>query len=282
MPMTMIIRLFFLGRFIMQVNPMNSEEFEVNGRIFIRSTYLDISVLIDKETGYYYAQKICDDNGKRMEHLLDNNDYELMKQAVSATTGIPVVELEVTFDGMPNGYRSKWVHKLLVNYIAEWANKEYAVKIAMLLNLIDERLKLENRALQQEINSERRLVEQLQTDNGNLNRQVNELNLRIQNMENENAELKQDIDDLMNLNISSNQNVTLLRREVGYLSNDIHDMSTAISEVNERVGILSINNQKLNAVHDVFIIYFSESKPVDIDKRNDCADDEIWLGTFNG
>ena len=78
---------------------MNSEEFEVNGRIFIRSTYLDISVLIDKETGYYYAQKICDDNDKRLENLLQNNDYELMKQAVSATTGIPVVELEITFDG---------------------------------------------------------------------------------------------------------------------------------------------------------------------------------------
>ena len=35
----------------MQVNPMNSEEFEVNGRTIIRTTYLDISVLIDKETG---------------------------------------------------------------------------------------------------------------------------------------------------------------------------------------------------------------------------------------
>ena len=35
----------------MQVNPMNNEKFEVNGRIFTRSTYMDISVLIDKETG---------------------------------------------------------------------------------------------------------------------------------------------------------------------------------------------------------------------------------------
>ncbi len=59
-------------------------------------------------------------------------------------------------------------------------------------------------------------------------------------------------------------------------------MSTAISEVNERVGVLSINNQKLNTIHDVFIIYFSESKPVDMGKRNDCEDDEVWLGTYNG
>ena len=171
---------------------MNNEEFEVNGRTIICSTYLDISVLIDKETGYYYAQKICDDNNVRWRNLERLDDYELMKQAVSASAHIPAVELEITFPGMPNGYRSKWVHKLLVNYIAEWANKEYAVKISMLLNLIDERLKLENRTLQQEINSERRLVEQLQTDNGNLNRQVNELNLRIQTVETQNNQLLED------------------------------------------------------------------------------------------
>ncbi len=35
----------------MEANHMNNEEFDVNGRIFIRSTYMDISVLIDKETG---------------------------------------------------------------------------------------------------------------------------------------------------------------------------------------------------------------------------------------
>ena len=62
----------------------------------------------------------------------------------------------------------------------------------MLLNLIDERLKLENRTLQQEIDGERRLIEQLQTDNGNLNRQVNELNLRIQTVETQNNQLLED------------------------------------------------------------------------------------------
>ncbi len=159
----------------MQVNTMNNEEFEVNGRIFIRSTYLDISVLIDKETGYYYAQKICDDNNKVMRDLERNDDYELMKQAVASTAQIRTVELETTFPGMPNGYRSKWVHKLLVNYIAQWANKEYAVKITMLLNLIDERLKLENRTLQQEIDGEKHIIQQLRSENDNLTRALNEI-----------------------------------------------------------------------------------------------------------
>ena len=98
---------------------METKEIEVNFRVFVKTSYLDIEVLVDKETGYYYAQKICDDNSKRIENILQNNDYELMKQAVASTTGIPVVDLEITFPGMPNGYRSKWVHPLLVNYIAQ-------------------------------------------------------------------------------------------------------------------------------------------------------------------
>ncbi len=241
----------------MQVNPMNSEEFEVNGRIFIRSTYLDISVLIDKETGYYYAQKICDDNDKRLENLLQNNDYELMKQAVSATTGIPVVELEITFDGMPNGYRSKWVHKLLVNYIAQWANKEYAVKIAMLLNLIDERLKLENRTLQQEIDSERRLVEQLQTDNGNLNRQVNELQQQNQTIIAQNNQLLEDNRTTHHKLDQIGEQITGLTDLVG---NDLNELNLTTSTARYVYIILTRpalitemrNNGTIDASHSCF------------------------------
>ena len=212
---------------------MNSEEFEVNGRMFIRSTYLDISVLIDKETGYYYAQKICDDNDKRLENLLQNNDYELMKQAVASTTGIPVVELEITFPGMPVGYRSKWVHKLLVNYIAQWANKEYAVKIAMLLNLIDERIKIENRTLQQEINTERRLVEQLQTDNGNLNRQVNELQQQNQTIIAQNNQLLEDNRHTHQQLHQANHKLDSLGHQINGLTNSF---TSNFSEMNVTTG----------------------------------------------
>ena len=41
-----------------------------------------------------------------MRDLERNNDYELMKQAVASTAHIRTVELEITFPGMPNGYRS--------------------------------------------------------------------------------------------------------------------------------------------------------------------------------
>lgn len=220
----------------MEANPMNNEEFEVNGRIFIRSTYMDISVLIDKETGYYYAQKICDDNGKIMRDLERLDDYELMKQAVSATVHIPTVELEITFDRMPNGYRSKWVHKLLVNYIAQWANKEYAVKIAMLLNLIDERLKLENRTLQQEINSERRLVEQLQTDNGNLNRQVNELQQQNQTIIAQNNQLLERTTGLETQLTNANQQLDSINQQLDVANTKITRIGEHMTRFTDFIG----------------------------------------------
>lgn len=248
----------------MQVNPMNNEEFEVNGRIFIRSTYMDISVLIDKETGYYYAQKMCYDNGKRMKHLLENNDYELMKQAVSATVGIPALELEITFPGMPNGYRSKWVHKLLVNYIAQWANKEYAVKIAMLLNLIDERLKLENRTLQQEIDGEKHLVQQLRTEKDNLTRTLNEIRQQnnqlleeIQTVETQNNQLLEDNRITHNKLDQIGEQITGLTDLVGDELNEMNlTTSTAryIYMVISRPTLITEmrNNGTIDAAHSCF------------------------------
>ena len=193
---------------------MKTKEIEVNSRVFVKTSYLDIEVLVDKETGYYYAQKICDDNGKRLEHLLENNDYKLMKQAVTSTTGIPVVDLEITFPGMPVGYRSKCVHPLLVNYIAEWANKAYAVKVAQLMNVLTERLKLENRTLHDEIESEKRLVDDLKSDNDSLMKKVNQLHKDNELLHKDNEDLKAMIEDLTNMNIEAKQEVSLMRREL--------------------------------------------------------------------
>ncbi len=123
---------------------------------------------------------------------------------------------------------------------------------------------------------------QLEIENERLRGENTNLLTEIREVRRQNEQLQETIDELYNMNLGSTQDVSHLRRDVGYLTQDMHDVSNAIAEVNERVGILSINNQKLNTVHDVFIIYFSESKPSDIDKRNDCEDDEIWLSTYNG
>lgn len=66
--------------------------------------------------------------------------------------------LQPEFRGMPVGYRSDWTHPLLLYYVVEWADKTYAVKVSMLMRTLNEKLKLENRTLQEEIESNERLV----------------------------------------------------------------------------------------------------------------------------
>lgn len=53
-------------------NTIISKEFTVGGRIIVEDTFHDIAIWRDRETGYYYGQKICNDNDKRMEHLNEN------------------------------------------------------------------------------------------------------------------------------------------------------------------------------------------------------------------
>ena len=135
-----------------------------------------------------------------MEHLNENGDYNAYKMAISATTGIPVVELIRRFRGMPVGYRSDWIHPLLLNYVAEWADKTYAAKVSMLMLTLNEKLKLENRTLQEEIESNEHLVENLKSDNNNLNKQVNDLNLKVQEMNNKLDGQTQQLSDIKQQN----------------------------------------------------------------------------------
>ena len=130
------------------------KERKIGGRVIIETLYNDIIVYVDKETGYYSAAKICRDNGKKMKHLLENQDYSVYKQAISEAAGIPVTELEVVFEGMSGSYQGTWIHPLLVHTVCEWANKLYAVKVSMLMNEIAKQALIEKTTLQERIDRE--------------------------------------------------------------------------------------------------------------------------------
>ena len=57
----------------------NSEIINVNGRSFRRTTWNEIAVIQDVETGYFQASKICKDNGKKLKHWLENNQFQRLE-----------------------------------------------------------------------------------------------------------------------------------------------------------------------------------------------------------
>lgn len=138
------------------------KEREVGGRVIIETLYNGISAYIDKETGYYSAAKICKDTSRSMFHLRENQDYQLTKQAVSSSIGIPMDELELEFKGLPNEYCGTWVHPLLVHPVCEWADKKYAVQVSMLMIEKAKQAIIEKKTLEEQIEVERKRTQTMQ------------------------------------------------------------------------------------------------------------------------
>ena len=180
---------------------ISSNMIDYNEETFTRTDYNGISVLVDSN-GYYSASKICKDNKKRMNDWLRNDRTQALLEAYSRNLGISIgytdarfsaskdkldpeassSNLDKTGGSMDAGYpvsnlflmykrsggkghnelQGWWIHPKLVHHLAEWANLEYAIKVSEIMDLINERLHLLNRSLQEEIDSLKRENQTLQ------------------------------------------------------------------------------------------------------------------------
>ena len=144
-------------------SPIKHEKYVENDEEFDFTTYNDITVIIHVKSGYYNATKICKDNGKLFTNLNRNQGYQ---NKISRIEGViqkritydlcdfviynknPTFELREKFTGKVTG---TYVHPLLVNYVCMWANEEYALKVDMIMNIINKELHLRNMKLDEKI-----------------------------------------------------------------------------------------------------------------------------------
>lgn len=141
---------------------------------------------------------------------------------------------------MPNGYRSDWIHPLLLNYVAEWADKTYAANVSMLMLTLSEKLKLENRTLRQEIESNEHLVENLKSDNNNLNKQLNDMNRKLDDLKEDNKITHEKLDDLKESHREMREAI------VEYTTSLVKYSEEKIPAVNITAG----------STHEVLIVFF--------------------------
>ena len=265
---------------------MENKVIEAGKYTFIKTTYNDISVLIEKDSGYYNATKICKDNGKRFGNLSQNSDFKDMILSVSAGAGIPACGLIMKInEDIPDAHkdvRGTYIHPLLVNYVCQWANKAYAVKVSIMMNLINEEAKLKCSTFESQLETEKRFVETLKDKNNSLEKQVAELIksneiIKTQNDEliKTNKEQTEQIDYLINLSSASYYKLNDVQRDM----NTLIDAST---KVKDEIKMIPIKDKKLGEVHDVIIIYTSEFKPKNETIRTRIKNDELWLGTYIG
>ena len=147
-----------------------------NGHQFKQTTWNGISVIQDMETGYYYANKIARDNKKRFENVLANKGFNELKQVISEVTGIPVTSLTIEINNVKSDLQGTYVHRYLLNHICEWVDKTYAVKVSMLMDLINEQNKRLNQTLEDTISKLRSDLEEKEALIQDLTTPINKLN----------------------------------------------------------------------------------------------------------
>lgn len=75
-----------------------------------------------RNDGYVNATQMCQANGKKVNDWMRTEDYKRYVEAISETTGIPVVKLVVVKTGRGGG---TWVHPKLAIKLARWISVDF-------------------------------------------------------------------------------------------------------------------------------------------------------------
>ena len=140
---------------------MNSNEIISNGEKFIRTNYNGISVIIDSN-GFYNASKICKDNKKRFKDISRNNYWIEYLDEISGGGDFSHTQFVVEKLEFSNDVKGYYIHPLLVNWLCVHLNYKYAIKVSKIMNLLNERIHINNSSLDKEIEKLKKENEKLE------------------------------------------------------------------------------------------------------------------------
>ena len=176
---------------------MNSSVIEYRGEVFTKTTYNDISVIIDSD-GYYNASRICSDNDTRYRDIAKQqywSDYinELTRGGYFSPARITKVYSDK--DGYSNDVKGTYIHPKLVNFLCIHVNFKYAITVGEIMDLINEKIHQENSTLHAEIES---LKQELKTVKDDYDRDLRSRELKLCMLNEENTILHENTKNLTN------------------------------------------------------------------------------------
>ena len=160
---------------------LHEKTFTFRGEVFTRSIYNDVAVLIDQNK-YYRATGICKDNGKDFYDWLRLSKTKKLLDSYSRNLGIPISIAEPGIPGsgkclmykrdiggnetdITHEVQGWYTHPILVQHVADWADTDYAINVAVIMDLHNERNKLlqeENAKLKAESEAKDKKIEDLE------------------------------------------------------------------------------------------------------------------------
>lgn len=167
----------------MSTNNVNNSQIKCNEESFTISSYMDITIIIRDSDGYVNITQMVNEinkltcKSKKLRNYLFTADYKELLEAVNEEIKLDKVTPEIGRQStyvLNNKYtgelRGTYAHPLLVNSIAMWADKRYAIKVNKIMNNINE-LHLTNKLIDPKITTDEtfaRINEKLKLENEKL------------------------------------------------------------------------------------------------------------------
>ena len=168
---------------------MKSNQIVSNGETFTKTDYNGISVIIDSN-GYYNASKICKDNKKLFKDISRNNYWIEYLDELTYGGEISTIDLVKEKLQFSKYIRGIYIHPKLVNWLCMHLDYKYAIKVSEIMDLMNERIHINNSNLEEEI-------EKLKKENEELKKRAvpkgtNNKLLRILKLDNNNFKITAD------------------------------------------------------------------------------------------
>lgn len=131
-----------------------------NGETFTKTDYNGISVIVDSN-GYYNASKICKDNKKLFKDVSRNKYWTEFLDELSGGGDFSTTQFIVEKFEFSNEVKGFYIHPKLVNWLCMHLDYKYAIKVSEIMDLMNERIHINNSNLEEEIEKLKKENEEL-------------------------------------------------------------------------------------------------------------------------
>jgi len=116
-------------------NTITKLEYEKIDNVYSKAKYAGFDVIMNMESGYINATKLCSDGGKHMKKWLENaGNKDLIKYfEESHMSNFGPMKITVT-GGQNTLLRGTYVHPDLIPHIASWVSPAFAYKVSKIVN----------------------------------------------------------------------------------------------------------------------------------------------------
>ena len=120
-------------------NTITKLEYEKINDVYSKAKYAGFDVIMNMETGYINATKLCADGGKLMKNWLRNDgNKELIEffesHGSKMSHGLKMITIITSGSDKETILRGTYVHPDLIPHIASWVSPAFAYKVSKIVN----------------------------------------------------------------------------------------------------------------------------------------------------